>query len=455
MTMSASSVSPDAARVPAEHLLRELLENIPESIYFKDRESRFFRVSAVMAANHGTTPGAMTGLTDFGLFGGDHARAAWEDEQRVMATGRSLVDKLEKEDWPDGSVTWCVTSKMPLRDESGAIIGTFGISRDVTESRRVREQLEKTSKDLFEASRKAGMADVATGVLHNVGNVLNTVNIAAEQLAEGLRKSRIDGVARLAELLKAEGGDLPGFFSTERGRQVPVYVERLAGHLAAERDRLQQELVELRRSIDHIKDVVTMQQSYASAPGLVEDLEPAELLEDALRLNVAALTRHDVFVEREFAPASRVRVDRSRVLQILVNLVRNAKHALDDGAPERKRMILRVAPGEPGRVRLVVADNGVGIPPENLEKIFTHGFTTRKKGHGFGLHSAAVAAGEMGGSLGARSGGPGLGAEFILELPAAPEAPGAADGGGGGAVAGNPAAGGGDPRGLIVSVAGI
>jgi C4-dicarboxylate-specific signal transduction histidine kinase len=246
------------------------------------------------------------------------------------------------------------------------------------------------------------------------------VNVAADQLGEGLRKSRVEGVAKLAALLAGEAKDLPAFFASARGKQVPAYVAQLAEHLKAERDRLLGELIELRRAIDHIKDVVAMQQSFAGSPGMVEPLDPVVLVEDSLRLNVAALMRHDVRVVRDFAPSPKVMADRTRVLQILVNLVGNAKHALDEGAPPEKRLSLRVEPAGAERVRLVVADNGVGIAAENLARIFAHGFTTKKNGHGFGLHSAAIAASELGGSLSVRSEGAGKGAEFVLELPVAP-----------------------------------
>ena len=421
-------------RLSPQRLLQAFLDNIPDLVYFKDLQSRFLLVSSGKLAMHRfASPDEIIGKTDFDVFDEEHARPAFEDEQRIIATGIPILDKLEKEVWTDGTVTWCVTTKMPLRDEEGRIVGTFGISRDVTGPKRLQEQLETANKDLIDASRKAGMADVATGVLHNVGNVLNTVNVSADQLADGLRKSRIEGVARLAELFAAQAHDLPGFFASERGRQVPAYVAQLSDHLKAERDRLLGELAELRRSIDHIKDVVAMQQSFAGSPGVVEALDPVVLVEDSLRLNVAALMRHDVRVVRDFSPSPRVLADRTRVLQILVNLVRNAKHALDDGAPAEKRMTLRVEPAGPERVRLVVADNGVGIPKENLERIFAHGFTTRKTGHGFGLHSAANAAKELGGSLSVRSDGPGRGAEFTLELPVAPPEPAGGEGAGSGA----------------------
>lgn len=175
-----------------------------------------------------------------------------------------------------------------------------------------------------------------------------------------------------------------------------------------------------------------MQQAYATMVSIVEPLDPVTLMEDALRMNAGALVRHGLRVQREFRPSPPVVAEKSKVLQILINLIRNAKYACDDGGNSDKIITLSIeavvsdenlAPaGAPDRVRLVVRDNGVGIPRENLTRIFAHGFTTRKNGHGFGLHSAANAAREMKGALTVHSDGHGFGATFILELPALTEA---------------------------------
>jgi signal transduction histidine kinase len=346
-----------------------------------------------------------------------------------MRTGRPILGKLEKETWPDGRITWAVTNKLPLRDEHGVIIGTFGLSKDVTDSKRMEVALEQAQRDLLDASHRAGMAEVATGVLHNVGNVLNSVNVSASMLATGLRNSKAGSLARLAALLREHTDDLGAFLTTDpKGRLVPGYVESLAQGWAEDQARLLQEIDSLQQNIDHIKDIVSMQQSYATMVSIVEPLAPVGLMEDALRMNSAALSRHDVHVIREFWEAPLVNADKARVLQILVNLIRNAKYACDEGPnPTDKTITLRIAPGPGGeRVRLIVADNGVGIPAANLTRIFNHGFTTRPTGHGFGLHSSANAAKEMKGTLSVVSGGPGTGATFTLELPVAAGDEGAA-----------------------------
>jgi PAS domain S-box-containing protein len=288
---------------------------------------------------------------------------------------------------------------------------------DITERKHAEARLAETHKQLLDTSRQAGMAEVATGVLHNVGNVLNSVNVSATLLTDLVQKSKIDRIARLRDLLAEHEADLAAFFTRDpRGRQVPGYLETLAGHLTRERGELLRELEALRKNIEHIKDIVAMQQSYARVSGVSETVSVSELIEDALSMNTGAFERHQVHLSREYGALPIVTVQKHKVLQILVNLLRNAKHACDDSGKPAKQVTVRVA-AEGGRVRISVIDNGVGIPPENLTRIFAHGFTTRKDGHGFGLHSGALAARELGGSLSAHSDGPGCGATFILDLP--------------------------------------
>ena len=406
-------------------LVAAFLDNIPDAVFFKDRDSRFIAVSKSTARKHGFSSDAMIGKTDFELFAGPFARVAFEDEQRIMRTGEPLLGKLEQEVWPDGRITWALNSKLPLRDEQGNTIGTFGLGKDVTESKRMEFALEHAQRALVDASHRAGMAEVATGVLHNVGNVLNSLNVSASMLASGVRHAKAGTLTKLSALLQQHAGDLGDFLTKDpKGRRVPELVESLAQGWVEEQSRLLKEVESLQQNIDHIKDIVSMQQSYATMVGLVEPLSAGALMEDAVRMNSAALSRHDVRVNRDFTDVPLVLADKSKVLQILVNLIRNAKYACDDGPnPADKVITLRLTPTPGGgAVRLIVADNGVGIPAENLTRIFNHGFTTRATGHGFGLHSSANAAKEMKGTLTVHSEGPGTGATFTLELPAAPPA---------------------------------
>jgi signal transduction histidine kinase len=159
-----------------------------------------------------------------------------------------------------------------------------------------------------------------------------------------------------------------------------------------------------------------MQQSYAKRGGVIDTLDVRTLVEDSLRMNEGAFCRHGVVVSRDFEEVPLIQVDKHKVLQILVNVIRNAKHACDEAQAGEKRVTVRVRAAN-GSVQICVIDTGVGIPQENLTRIFNHGFTTRADGHGFGLHSSALAARESGGSLHAESAGPGHGATFTLTLP--------------------------------------
>jgi len=296
------------------------------------------------------------------------------------------------------------------------------LTNEVEQHKRTELELRRTQGKLLEASRRAGMAEVATGVLHNVGNVLNSVNVSINVINEHLRSSQTGNLAKVCSLLKDHQADLGAFLTTDpKGRRVPELLSHLAMAQEEERTSLLGEAQTLTQNVEHVKEIVAMQQSYAKVAGVIEDLPAATLVEDALRMNAGALTRHSVVVKREFNEVPLVRVDRHKVLQILVNLVRNAKYALDAADRNDKVLTLGVAMNGTGCVKLVVRDNGVGIAPENLTRIFSHGFTTKKDGHGFGLHSGALAAKEMGGCLQAFSEGPGTGATFILELPIATE----------------------------------
>ncbi len=296
------------------------------------------------------------------------------------------------------------------------------LQHEIAERERAERQLEIAHRELLEASRRAGMAEVATGVLHNVGNVLNSVNVSTILLRDTARKSEVATVNKLAILLDEHKSDLGAFLTTDpRGCQVPRFLTSLAGQLTVERSNMLSELDLLAKNIEHIKNIVAMQQNYASVAGFVERVELDGLVKDALEINAAALVRHGVQATHHFESAPPLFLDKHKVLQVLVNLIQNAKYAMEETGQREKLLTLSIRLNEGRSVAIIVQDNGVGIASENLTRIFGHGFTTRKEGHGFGLHSSALAAREMGGELKAYSEGLGKGATFILELPLSPK----------------------------------
>ena len=286
---------------------------------------------------------------------------------------------------------------------------------------RVRRnaELAAAQRRCIELSREAGMAEIATGVLHNVGNVLNSVNVSASLVAGKIRESRVDHLVALIHMLKQHNGGLQEFLANDpKGRRVLPYLAKLGGHFQSERDGLLKELELLSSHVDHIKQIVAAQQSYAKVSGLVEKIHLSDVVDDAFQILEAGLVRHEIKVEREFAILPAIMADKHQILQILLNLLRNAKQAIKQAGGKGEKVIrVSIRRLEQSRVSLAVQDTGVGLPPENLTRIFGHGFTTKTDGHGFGLHSCALAASQMGGSLRVESEGLGRGATFTLELP--------------------------------------
>jgi PAS domain S-box-containing protein len=317
----------------------------------------------------------------------------------------------------------CEWSSRPMMVE-GRPSGRVWSFRDTTERKRAEANLEKAHRELLAASRLAGMAEVATGVLHNVGNVLNSVNVSATLLRDNREQIHVQHLVKVTDLLRQNAANLVPFLTQDpRGQRLPGFLEKLAGQIVAEQANRQRELEDLGKNIEHIREIVALQQGYATVSGITEPLEVSELIEEALRMNESTFGEDSITVVRDFKNSPPVAADRHKVLQILVNLIRNAHQALLAAAKPEKILRLVVSPVDGnGHVRIKVCDNGPGVATENLNQIFQHGFTTKKDGHGYGLHSSANAAKAMGGRLQLEPGPAGGETVFVLELPMADEA---------------------------------
>jgi len=313
-------------------------------------------------------------------------------------------------------------SKHVISDEEDSLLeGVTNTTSQVIQIAMAQEELENTHQRLIVTSHQAGMAEVAADVLHNVGNVLNSINVSTTLITGKVTNSEVANLEKVAHIVN-EHIDEIGTFLTEhpQGKHIPVYLTEVSKCLHAEQTDIIEKLQVLTDNVQHIKDIISMQQAYAKVSAIEVEISPARLVEDAIRINSAGLQRHGTRLVREFEELPNIEIDKQRVLQILVNLISNAKYALSDSKKRERLVIVRICKPNEGRFRIEVADNGVGIPEENLTKIFSHGFTTKEGGHGFGLHGSALAAKELGGSLTVHSGGVEQGATFTLELPFKP-----------------------------------
>ncbi len=292
----------DQALAEQRNLLRTLIDNIPDGVFIKDTQSRILLDNIAHARGLNVeTPEHAVGKTDLDFFPPAAAQKFIMDEQKMFQTGE-IFHGEEKVELPgNAAIRWYQTTKVPLRDAHGKIIGLAGINHNITERKEWEDKQELLHAKLVEASRKAGMAEVATEVLHNVGNVLNSVNISATIIAQKIKHSKATKLTQVVELLNQRNGELTRFLTEdEKGRQLPAYLDSLAKQLEVEKTTVVHELQSLVDNIEHIKVIVAMQQANAKLAGMAEMVPVTALVEDALRINGAAFQRHEVTLVRQF-----------------------------------------------------------------------------------------------------------------------------------------------------------
>ena len=311
-----------------------------------------------------------------------------------------------------------LSRRVPVRyqDECGQL--AQGYNRMAENLKNSHEQLEKAHAELLESSRLAGMAEIASGVLHNVRNVLTSINIASSLVAERVKNSKSGNVGKVVSLLREHEASLGNFLMQDpKGKQAIDYLGALSEHLVGEQETLVRELAMIQTGTKHIEEILRAQQSYAKVSGVTETLKVADIFSDALKMSVTS--KGGLQIIKEIPEDLTVTVEKHKVLQILVNLIRNAKQACEGTSAAVRTVTLHASNGG-DFVHLAVSDNGIGIDPQNVGRIFSHGFTTKKEGHGFGLHSSAATAKQLGGALRVNSEGLGKGATFTLDLPIKP-----------------------------------
>ncbi|MGE0643896.1 MAG: ATP-binding protein [Nitrospira sp.] len=409
------------------------------------------------------------------LIGTDLGSLSWtavdsSDSLTVHPWTRAIMDRQPQDNsalllsQPDGEQRKFIVNTVPIMDDGSTVRGALVSFHDVTELDRANSQLkeanseletsrtqileknqeleatntslhiemdqrkkaeaekEKLYQQLMNASRQAGMADVASSVLHNVGNVLNSINVSTDTLLKTLKKPMVGDVCRIASMFNEHQDNLQEFLTADpKGKQIPAYLGLVAESLSGSHQTIQGELDSLVKKVDHIKQVIMSQQDIARAGNIREPASSEDLMEQALLMALPEPDKYRIQVVREYSPVPTIMTDRHQVLQVLVNLITNAKNAMVEHSGPTRCLTLRIGvySDRMPYSRFEVVDTGGGIKQENLSKLFAQGFTTRKAGHGLGLHSAAIVAKNLGGALHAQSAGEGQGATFTLDLPLA------------------------------------
>jgi signal transduction histidine kinase/DNA-binding LacI/PurR family transcriptional regulator len=277
-------------------------------------------------------------------------------------------------------------------------------------------ELISTQQELVAKAHKTGMADIATGTLHNIGNVLNSINTSIFMMKDIIQDSPLDDFQRANELLENHMKDLANFITNDpRGKKLLQFYLKLETPFNDLQSLIYNHLNRLMDRINLVNEIIIAQQNYAGARPISEELDLAEVIDDALKIQLASLEKYAIKIVKNYRSFPKTVVQRTKLLYILMNLFNNARDAMRD-IPENQKTLTLTLDEDEESVYLQVSDTGQGIPPEIVKNIFVFGFTTKQEGHGFGLHSCANYMTEMGGRIWAESPGEGQGATFILQF---------------------------------------
>ena len=315
---------------------------------------------------------------------------------------------------PDGVTRHLDVLAATITDPHSAERRMVGITLDITERCGAEQRERQLQKQLVEASHLSGMAEVATGVLHNVGNVLNSLGISVSTAQAHVQASPFERIERVAAMLDERRKNISDADGDRRAQVIPDYLSALSSQMRRDSDVVKREIEAISGHVQYLREIIQAQQSFARVGGAEETVNVSELVEGALRLKSQEL--RSTAVVRDIGEMSEVWTDRYKLLQIIVNFVTNACDAMAANGSRERRMAVRARLVE-GELEIAVADSGVGIPPNLMQRIWEFGFTTKAHGHGFGLHSSAVAAQQLGGTVTAESEGAGKGARFAVRIP--------------------------------------
>jgi signal transduction histidine kinase len=344
-----------------------------------------------------------------------HAQAAWKEAVEESGQLHTQFRVFH----PDGRIMHFDSLAILVTDSRTSHRRLVGITLDISERVAAEQRERLLQKQLREASHQSGMAEVATGVLHNVGNVLNSLGVASSTAQARLKASQFDRVQKVAAMLDAHHDDLGEFLANDaRGKRVPEYLNALGAQIRKDAEGLQEEIDAISGHVQYLSEIVQAQQSFARVGGSEEAVNVRELVDTALALKGQEL--NGVEIRREIAQIPEVLTDRYKLLQILVNFIGNACDAMAGNVAGARRLVVRAHMLQ-GQLEIAVEDSGTGIPAELLPRIWEFGFTTKEHGHGFGLHTSAVAAQQLGGAIAADSDGVGMGACFRVTIPVHPE----------------------------------
>ncbi len=318
---------------------------------------------------------------------------------------------------PNGEPKWIENRFAAIRDDK-TISEIMLIATDISIRKTTEENFKTAQKELLAQAHLAGMAEIATEILHNVGNSLNSLKVSAQLIQEVVRHSVVDGLKNANQLLDEHADNLNDFFShNPKGKKLLQYYHTLEKKFEEDNNKIASHLSRLFDKVQEITNVVAAQQDYADAPSLLEELDASVIIDNALVIESEIMEESDISVKKEYSDVPKIVAQKTKFLHILVNIFKNARNAMAKSISKKLSVCVDC---NDRTIFIRVKDTGMGIPQKDITKIFAYGYTTLKEGLGFGLHNCANYMTEMGGKIWAESDGKGEGATFVLEFPIRP-----------------------------------
>ncbi len=358
------------------------------------------------------------------LVHGRDRRALLRQMMRQVKGEQSIYEGELRMRHRDGSWLWFFVRAGTVRGQQGRLSRIYGSNTDITKRKEAELELARAQEEALVNAHAAGKAEFATTVLHNIGNVLNSVNVDSLHIRKTIDNMRLPQLVLACDLLVQNRDDLVRYLtSDERGSRVPEYLGRVASVISRDSTMLSRLSDDIAGKVDLMRDIIETQQNYATATHEPEPQELARLVDEALKVQMDSIRKRGITIRQRYSSVPPVVVSASRLIHVIINLIKNAVEAME-GVSEHARVLTLTILQADTEVHLVVSDTGTGITADHLSHMFQHGFTTKKKGHGFGLHYCARTIEVMGGSIAVSSDGFGKGAVFTLSFPAVIEGSG-------------------------------
>ncbi len=395
-----------------KYYLDSLMDNMPDAIYFKDKESKFLRVSKYMVSKHlAEHPDAsvndLIGKSDFDFNDEVHAKEAYEDEMEIQRTQKPKIDYIEKETKDDGTEKWVATTKLPLINTQGEVVGTFGISRDVTKLKMLEKQQHEANLDKAVAQ---GKFEIASEVMHDIGNAVVGFGSYLTRIKRLQEQGNYENLKNLINFFEEQKTSIANAIGQQKADAVINMLSGIAQTQNNNKEEITKSITEQLNIIANIEEILNIQRQYITGHESKERKQAnlKNIIDDSLSMLFSAIDKTAVDISVNITDnLPSIKGDRTKLMQLLLNVVKNSLDAIEENTTEKNISI--DAYTEANKLILRIKDNGRGFDSATAGQLFNRGFTTKANGTGQSLYNCKTIVESHEGTIAITSDGPGKG----------------------------------------------